>query len=259
MFKLSASKLRTFKACRRKYQLSYIELLEPIQKEQALEMGSSYHKNIEMLLNKEDVIEIFDDVEQCKILAMTKAFQKYILPKLPKVKATEQKFEFCIDEEKDYWVNGIIDAITEDGLVIEHKTSSTPLDEKYIDRINWDDQVPIYMLATGTNNCCYTVCQKPTIRLKKDEELVDFYKRCLDWYEENTEQKIGLFIVVRTKEELAEKWQELKEMCEEMENAKVFYKNQQNCSIISCPYSSICLNYDASIEPIGFKKKEENI
>ena len=49
-FKLSASKLRTFKACRRKYELVYIELLEPIQKEEVLEMGSNYHSNIEKLL-----------------------------------------------------------------------------------------------------------------------------------------------------------------------------------------------------------------
>ena len=52
-FKLSASKLRTFKACRRKYELAYIELLEPIQKEEALEMGSNYHSNIEKLLKNE--------------------------------------------------------------------------------------------------------------------------------------------------------------------------------------------------------------
>ena len=256
MFRLSASKLRTFKACRRKYELSYIELLEPIQKEEALEMGSNYHSNIEKLLNKEIISEEITTVEEAKIFAMTNAFEKYILPQLPKIKSTEQKFEFCLDKEKDFWINGIIDALTEDGIVIEHKTSGTPLDEKYIDRLNWDDQVPIYMLATNTTKCYYTVCQKPTIRQKQNETLDEYCNRCLEWYEDNTEQKIGIFNVVRTQEELNDKLDELKIMCNEIENTNNFYKNQSHCSIMNCPFSSICLNYDSRIEPIGFKKKE---
>ena len=255
-FKLSASKLRTFKACRRKYELAYIELLEPIQKEEDLEMGSNYHSNIEKLLKNEVIDEEIKNVDEAKIFAMTNAFEKYILPKLPKIKETEIKFEFVLDEEKEYKINGIIDALTEEGVVVEHKSSGTALDEKYIDRLNWDDQVPIYMLATGTNFCYYTVCQKPTIRQKQNEDLNDFCNRCIEWYDENTEQKIGIFKVYRTIEELEEKRKELKMMCDEISNTKNFYKNQNNCSIMSCPYASICLNYDSSIEPIGFKKKE---
>lgn len=256
MFKISASKLKTFKSCRRKYELSYIELLEPVQKEEALQMGSDYHKNIEKILKGEEIELNTNSVEDAKIFAMTVAFEKYILPNLPKVEKVEQKFMYLLDSEENYVVEGIIDALTDEGIVVEHKSSGTPLDEKYIYRLNWDDQVPIYLLATKTNKCYYDVCQKPTIRLKKDETLEEYTKRCIDWYDENTENKVGVFSVVRTDEELKEKYDELLAMCKEMENAKVFYRNQSNCSMISCPYSSICLNYDKNIEPIGFKKKE---
>lgn len=253
-FKLSASKLRTFKACRRKYELSYIEKLRPIQKEEALEMGSNYHSNIERILKGETISEEILTQEDAKIYAMSKAFEKYILPQLPPVFAVEQKFEFKLPNGSI--INGIVDAMTETGMVIEHKSSGTPLDEKYINRLDWDDQVPIYMLATATNKCFYTVCQKPTIRQKQNESLEEFAERCIKWYEDDTERKAGTFTVVRTPEDLLEKRQELEEMAEEIKNAKLFYRNPNHCSIMGCPYSSICLNYDPDIEPIGFERGE---
>ena len=42
--RISASKIKAFKACRRLYELKYIENLVPVEKSQALEIGSNYHK-----------------------------------------------------------------------------------------------------------------------------------------------------------------------------------------------------------------------
>lgn len=254
-FRLSASKLRTYKACKKKYEFSYIELLKPIQKEEALEMGSNYHANIEKILNNEVINSEINTPEEAKIFAMSEAFKRYILPQLPPVIETEKKFEYKL--RNGCILNGIIDAITESGMVVEHKSSGTPLDEKYIDRLNWDDQVPIYMLATGTNKCFYTVCQKPTIRQKQNESLEEFTNRCIEWYDDNTEHKVGTFTVVRTPKELLDKLNELECMSEEMMNTTNFYRNPSHCNILSCPYSSICLNYTPDVEPIGFEKGEK--
>lgn len=251
-FRLSASKLKTFKACRRKYELSYIEDLRPIQKEEALEIGSDYHSSIEKILKNEPLEFDLISANDAKIYAMSKAFEKYIKPNLPNIVETETKFEFDIGNNNT--INGIIDAICEDGTIVEHKSSGAALDEKYIDRLNWDDQVPIYMLATNTTKCLYTVCQKPTIRQKQNETLEEFAKRCEEWYETDTDKKVGTFVVVRTPLELEEKLEELKIMCNEIKTTKNFYRNSNCCSIMGCPYSSICLNYDPSIEPIGFEK-----
>ena len=260
MFKLSASKLKTYKACKRKYELSYIENLEPIKKEEALEIGSNYHKNIEKIL-KGEVIEKgeINSEEDAKVYAMSKAFEMYIKPNLPEIQETEKSFEICIDKDRNYYLNGIVDAITKDGIIVEHKTTSLALDEKYQEKLNWDDQVPIYMLANDTTECIYTVCQKPTIRLKKDESLEEYADRCIEWYNEKTDEKIGTFKIKAQQEDILEEYGELINMCEEMEKTKNFYRNSSNCNIVSCPYSSICINYDKGATLVNFKKKEENI
>ena len=46
---VSASRIKTFKACRRAFYLKYVEELEPIQKADALEIGSRYHELLEEL------------------------------------------------------------------------------------------------------------------------------------------------------------------------------------------------------------------
>lgn len=262
MFKLSASKLKTYKACKRKYELSYIENLEPIKKEEALEIGSTYHSYVEKILKgeyNEYAYGSMTTANDAKMVAMLYAFEKYIKPYLPKVVETEKPFEICIDKNKNYILNGIIDAVAEDGTIIEHKTTSLALDEKYQQRLDWDDQVPIYMLANDTTECIYTVCQKPTIRMKKDEDLLDFCNRCKKWYDENPNEKVGVFKIKAKQEDVLEEYGELIAMCNEMENTKIFYKNASNCSIMGCPYSSICLNYDKDAVLVNFKKKEENI
>ena len=44
---LSSSLIKVYKTCRRKYELRYVEELEPIAKSQALTDGSNYHECIE--------------------------------------------------------------------------------------------------------------------------------------------------------------------------------------------------------------------
>ena len=66
---LTASMIRCYKSCPRRYELEYIEMLKPEEKIEALEIGSNYHTRIEALLkgkewNRDGVIgkmvEAFD-------------------------------------------------------------------------------------------------------------------------------------------------------------------------------------------------------
>ena len=41
-----------------------------------------------------------------------------------------------------------------------------------------------------------------------------------------------------------------------MRSQKTFYRNANDCMVLGCPYSSICLDYDKNVMPIGFKKRE---
>lgn len=47
--RLSISKIKLFKSCRRAYELKYVEGLTPVQIASALQTGLSYHEKIEEL------------------------------------------------------------------------------------------------------------------------------------------------------------------------------------------------------------------
>ena len=251
--KVSISKIRLFKSCRRAYELRYMEGLVPVEVSDALETGRLYHSKLEELYNTGS----FDGSDFSKASAMAKAYEKYIYPQF-KVKAVEEPFEFNLCPEHS--VTGRVDGITEDGAIVEHKTTSTDLDAYEFD-LEWDEQIPCYMLAYGVNRMVYTVVKKPTIRIKKNESEEEFYQRMVDWYAEDTEQKIRCMLVTRTDEQLEEFRKELLRMCDEMERAEVIglmYKNPAYCHRWNtlCEYAQICNNYDANETYINFERRE---
>lgn len=247
-FKLSPSKMRCYTSCQKKYDFVYNEELAPIEKAECLMQGGSYHEKVAKILSGEDYEKTND-----KIDIMAEIFKKHILPKLPQISAVEKHAEKEFD---NFILHGYIDAETVDGIPVEHKTTSMAVDEFYINRLNWDMQVPTYMILAGTTECLYTVIQKPTIRQKQNESEEEYLQRCVEWYDTSTEKKIGVFKVLRTNQELADKEEEIKSLAEEMISKKYFYRNPSDCSIMGCPYSSICLDYDRNVMPIGFMKKE---
>lgn len=252
---ITTSQIRAFKSCRRLYELQYIELLRPKVESEALTTGASYHRLVEGIIKGEQVSPI--SIPEI----MAHRFQVSILPKLPKIEAIEKQFKVRIGRGK--FLIGKIDAICEDGTPIEHKTTSDTIDEKYINRLQWDDQVTNYLLALSlergqiVNRVIYTVIKKPTIRQKQNETIEEYINRCVAWYDEDTEHKVATFPVVRSKDELAEKQAELVDICKEIKSCKRFYRNPQHCSIIGCQYASVCLSYTPEIGAIEFVKKSK--
>lgn len=247
---LTASMLRTYKACPRLYELEYVEGLKPAKKEEYFETGSNYHSAVEAVLKGEPVTA--DGV----VLRMAEAFRKFLPWQDWKVAEAESEFQvkltnFC-------YLRGRIDAVAGDGTLIEHKTTSAAIDEKYVEKLMWDDQVTFYLLAqtllTGkaVTKIIYTVCQKPTIRLKQNETEEQYFTRVMEWY---TEDKVKALTVVRSVAEIKAFEGELREMTSQIRRQKYFYRNPANCKIMGCSYSSICLNYDPEIIT-GFVKKE---
>lgn len=248
----SISKVKLFKACRRAYFFKHIEKLVPVEKAEALETGLRYHDYIEGLYKGEEITGF------SKEAAMAKAYEKYILPKIPKV-TPELWFSEVIS---GHTLTGRIDGITPDGCVVEHKTTSADISPngEYEYSLMWDEQIPAYMAAKKTNKIKYTVCRKPTIRLKKDETEEEFFARMVAWYDEDTESKIRTFDVYRDQEEIEQFMRDFVGICEEMESAeatKKLYRNTCHCSAWGrrCEYSSICLNYDPNSVYVEFEKK----
>ena len=224
-------------------------MLEPIQKTEALETGSNYHKLLEMLNTTGEI-----ESGYTKEIAMATAYKKYIYPKF-KVSEAEKWLEYDLGYG-DKFV-GIADGIANDGHIVEHKTTSQEITEQYEYNLLWDEQILAYMLLTGMRKVWYTVCRKPTIRQKRNETDEEFFERMVAWYDEDTESKIRLLEIERTDnevEEFRQSLEQIKATMQEAEMDKNFYKNTCHCNVWGrrCEYSSICLNYQPNAEYIDF-------
>lgn len=248
--RLSITAIKLFKACRKAYQLRYVEGLVPAQTSEALETGRGYHEGIEKLYETGELPEL-----STKEAAMVTAYAKYIMPKVPKF-APEQAFECSVTRGKK--LIGRVDGIVSDeNAIVEHKTTSKSMEEFEFDLCG-DEQLFAYFMATGAQYAYYTVCRKPTIRQKKGETGEEFAQRCLDWYNEDTDSKIKMWRIWNM--HLDETKVELRAMFKEIANAEKtgnFYRNTCHCEKWGrrCEYAPICLNYDPNIEYIGFEKR----
>ena len=135
-----------------------MENLEPIQKAEALETGSNYHSLLEEL-NKTGNFES----DYSKESAMVTAYKKYIYPHF-KVTEAEKYVEYDLGNGDT--LIGFVDGVTDNGYIVEHKTTSQEITEQYEYNLLWDEQILAYMLLTGMRKVWYTVCRKPTIRQK---------------------------------------------------------------------------------------------
>lgn len=254
--KLSASLVKTYKLCRRKYELKYLEELEPIAKPQALEDGSNYHDMLKDLYLGKGAE--YDEGLNPKIFAMAYAYSKYIYPQIPNVQYAEKWFDYKLTAKHS--IVGRFDAVTEDGIIVEHKTTSGDVDDEYVYSLQWDEQILTYMLVTGTTEMYYTVIKKPTIRQKQNETDEEFYIRCVNWYAEDTEKKIGMIKVTRSKEEIKEHRKNLIVMANEIDKCKQFYRNPMACTCYNrrCEYASVCLNYNPDLQYVEFEKKQRH-
>ena len=254
--RVSVSRIKTFKSCRRLYELRYIENLRPVQTPEALQVGKNYHALLEHLNNTGSFDGIDEDYS--KEQAMAVAYQKYIYPRF-KVVEVEKWLEYELPNGDK--LVGQVDAIAEDGCIVEHKTyGGNDSMEQYEFNLMWDEQIPAYMMMTGARKVYYTVCRKPTIRQKKDEDEEEFFKRMVLWYDEDTDSKIRLFEIYRTDDEVERFKDDLITMVDEMRHTGYFYRNTCQCNMYGrrCEYSAVCLHYDPNQEYVEFVKGEED-
>lgn len=234
--------------------MKYVENLEPIQKAEALETGSNYHSLLEELNKTGDF-----EKDYSKESAMATAYKKYIYPHF-KVTEAEKYVEYDFGDGDT--LIGFVDGVTDNGYIVEHKTTGMDITEQYEYNLLWDEQILAYMLMTGMRKVYYTVCRKPTIRQKQKETDEEFFNRMVAWYDEDTDSKIRLLEIERTDEEVEAFRRDLeviKATIQEAVQDKNFYKNTCHCNMYGrrCEYSSICLNYQPNAEYIDFYRKEE--
>lgn len=246
---LSISRIRLFKACRRAYELKYLYALEPVQKAEALETGTSYHACLEAIYKGEPL----PDTTGIKEAAMAEAYRKHVLPIIPAraVKSVE------VWRQKPP-LRGRLDGILEDGRVLEHKTTSLSTWE-YETTLDRDEQILAYMWLTGTRETIFTVCRKPTIRQKNGEEPEEFLERLVAWYDEDTPSKIRAFPVRRTDKDIKRFDAELHRMAVEMSGCRNYYRNTSYCHAWGreCEYAPICMaDHPERLTFVGYERRE---
>jgi hypothetical protein len=195
--KYTTSMVKCFKQCRKKYELEYIEELKPLKTPKALELGTLYHKGLELLLADLSIANIAEELETYQrntcldngvdydpipvgiAIEMIKAFYRESGYQKWQVKNIEHKFEVSTGYGKR--LVGKIDAIIylEDKvLLVEHKTTSCWASDgnEYLHNLLWDEQPTNYLYAirelikTGEINIppvdgvFYCIVEKPTIR-----------------------------------------------------------------------------------------------
>jgi len=255
--KISISKVRLFKCCRRAYELKYVEGLIPVETPEALETGRSYHEKIEELYKKGS----FDDSDYSKASAMAKAYEKNIYCKFP-MRNVEEWFEYKLNSK--HTLVGRVDGIAyayPNEVLVEHKTTSQDIESYEFDLVG-DEQILCYMMAYGVRDMIYTIVKKPTIRQKKSEIDEEFYNRMLEWYETDTETKVKMIPIERSEKELSEYKDQLIKLCDEMERAEetnTLYRNPAYCYHWNklCEYAQICNTYDKNETYINFERKKE--
>ena len=98
-------------------------MLQPIQKAEALETGSNYHSLLEEL-NKTGSFES----DYSKESAMVTAYKKYIYPHF-KVTEAEKYVEYDLGNGDT--LIGYVDGVTDNGYIVEHKTTGMDITEQY--------------------------------------------------------------------------------------------------------------------------------
>ena len=246
--KVSISRVKLFKACRRAYELKYIHGLEPVKKADALVTGGNYHEKLEALYRDGD----FDASDLSKESAMATAYKKHIYPKF-RVECVES-WESC--PLGSHTLIGRVDGLSADAKLVEHKTTSLDPAE-YIYNLQWDEQILAYMGMTGTREVYYTICRKPTIRQKKGESDEEFFNRMVEWYDVDTDRKIAVELISRTDEDVEAFMKELTSTVDDMENPVCMYKNTNYCHSWGrmCEYAPVCLHYDPNQEYVGFERR----
>lgn len=262
--KVSTTKVKCYKACRKKYFFEYIEGLKPVVKAQPLADGTTYHETLERLYKGEITAQsiTYDGTMPANITAMCVAYAKYIYPQF---KCEQSEVPFSLRLTPTIELVGRFDGVAEDGCVVEHKTTSSEVNDEYLYGLQWDEQVLNYMLASGKNKIYYTVCRKPTIRQKMSETDEEFFERCCEWYDTDTALKIRVVEVTRFDDEIAQQRKALISIAREMSNNErkedkelVFYRNPSHCTQYGrrCEFASICLDYKPNITYIEFERRK---
>jgi len=253
---VSASRIGTFKYCKRQFYFKYIEGLSPVSYGNALHFGSVFHKGFECLAKDNGIKEVTElmrdewegggvELEKC-LVAMETYDKSGNRPKF-----TNLEEHFVVDLPDGNKLQGYFDGICVDknGLWVHELKTTGAFGEKYLDDLLRDEQATAYIygarkLGYDVKGVRYLIAKKSKLRQKKSETEEEFIERIRKWYE--SENRFVVQYVFRDQSQLAIFERDLISTCADISRTqkdKSFYPSPLNCKTTfrRCPFKDICL------------------
>ena len=270
----SHSRINCFKQCPKMYEYKYIRRLNPIEESSSLFIGSGFHKCIELNdvnaalkwmdeESEKNINTISDSVETDKIIAA--AMGEAFLKKYPDHNKGNVKHEVHFvhklpnGEEFQLYLDGLVE--TDEGYYIREYKTSSRVDETYIDKLKFNDQISRYWciiekeLDKPILGVDYYVAKKPLLRQKKTESLEQYRERLVERLMED--DNIINIKLTRTREEIDEAYQDLIYDIDVINKATRYTKVLSSCTAYGrCPYMDLCMGNEDAL--VNFIEKEED-
>ena len=267
----SHSRINTFKTCPMLFKYKYIDKLVPLGADtKPLSMGKAFHVGIEncssqaaldYMNNDEYFMSQENENDKVIVLAMVDAFLK----KFPEAKTWEHEKYMTgkMIEDNDFQL--YIDGLEKHGdgyYIIELKTAAR-VDQTYIDKLDFNDQISRYYYMAEQNGykilgVKYYVVKKPLLRQKQSESIEQFRQRLVDKIME--EDSIYYTLIERTPEQIEDCIKDTIYDMQTIENTTRFTKNLTACSCYgNCPYIDLCRGVKDAILLFDRKDDEEYV
>ena len=282
------SGLECFAACKRKYQLRYIDGLVPVEKNAALEFGTAIHECLAVYLGNimkhqqtetecdswETLQAIHEKANELDLSPIDRAkLDGLMCGYLQKWHDTDASKFDVIDIEHEFSNWDICDGVKfvgkADGIlrckadgsyfILEHKTASI-VDDDYVAQKEIDAQTLAYAVCISEEighpikGAIHDLITKQKIRQKKGESEEDFCARLRD---DVTGDNFRRVVVEFTDEKLSAFRQELADKCSDLLHCKSYYKCTGNClgRFGACEYLPLCGGKGISIDELFTHKR----
>lgn len=269
----SHSRINCFKECPKKYEYKYIDNLEPIDDNKALNIGKAFHRGIELnsvdeLAKELDEDEYFSDEknETNKIIAL--AMVESFLKKFPNHNEGNIQHEVHIEtnicgNEKDFQIYADAIKEVEEGLILREYKTTSKIDDLYLDKLEFNDQISRYCYVIEKEYkkpviaIEYYIAKKPLLRQKQNETIEQYRNRLVERLMEDN--NIVSITLQRTKEDIEEAYEDLKYDINNIKNTSRFTRNLSNCSVYGgCPYMNLCCKRKDSMLLYKQRKEDDN-
>ncbi len=267
---LTYSEMQTRLNCPQRWQFRYVDQIVPRVTHPALPMGSAFHKAIETG-DYQKGLDLFDRLSPqpndqahadriANDRATVEAMSRGALAQWTRHQGGQREVQFRVPvinpatgaTSRSFILAGKIDAIVDvngEWFLEELKTASQ-LNTLYVDRLQLDTQVTLYMYAAQRQwditiaGVIYRVAKKPSIRQTQKETPAQYRERLIADYQIRPEFYFAEFDLRRSQDDLAhfesDLWTETQRM---LVDRRLGYhpRNTSYCTQFGgCPYLPLC-------------------